>query len=362
MNSIGQENLPKLDVPFEPTHQKVVDAMLQLANIKNNDILYDLGCGDGRILIDAARRYCVRGVGIDIDPQRIREARENAAIYGVADKVQFIIGDIMEVNFSEATVVTLYLLDRINIRIRPLLIQQLKSGTRVVSHAFGMGYWEPDSVVTHPKARNNKIYLWVIPAPIGGKWSWATDFPTKDTQWNLQFNQEFQGATCKLVNPKYPVVSIGDVNLSGQKLQFETELQINGKKTKIVYRGIVTGDTIRGTQQCISSQWAGIYTWEAVRKPVSLIGIWEGKTDRLHSSDSEFKLCLQKLNNGILQADYISNKFNLSDLPFYAWGANIWFEINGLTYKGFIDGESINGSIRSEDGTNNLNWSAYRKN
>lgn len=148
------------DVIYVPTKEPVLNAMLDLANVTSSDVVYDLGCGDGRIVITAAKNFGAKGVGIDIDPQRIKEARENARAAEVTDKVEFIQGDLFEADFSEASVVTLYLLSRLNLRLKPLLLEQLKPGTRIVSHAFSMGDWEPDSSEV---VDGTTIYMWTVP-------------------------------------------------------------------------------------------------------------------------------------------------------------------------------------------------------
>lgn len=156
----AQESEIKKDVPYVPTRQNVVEAMLSLAKVKKDDVVYDLGCGDGRIVITSAKLYGTKGVGIDIDPQRIKEANENAAKENVAEQVSFIEGDLFKQDFSKATVVTLYLLPEINERLRPILLKQLKPGTRIVSHAFRMGSWKPEQEIT---IDNTMIYLWTVP-------------------------------------------------------------------------------------------------------------------------------------------------------------------------------------------------------
>jgi ubiquinone/menaquinone biosynthesis C-methylase UbiE len=147
------------DVVYVPTQHVVVDAMLKLADVKESDIVYDLGCGDGRMVVTAAKTYGTNGKGIDIDPQRIKEANENAVKAGVSDKVEFILGNLFDVDVSEATVVTLYLLESLNLRLRPKLLEQLKPGSRVVSNTFNMGDWAPDKVET---IEGYTIYLWTI--------------------------------------------------------------------------------------------------------------------------------------------------------------------------------------------------------
>lgn len=149
------------DVIYVPTPQPVVDAMLKLARVKKGDVLYDLGSGDGRIPVTAAKVYGVRAVGIDIDPQRIREANDNVAANNVGNLVTIRQADLFTSDFSEATVVTLYLLDSLNEKLRPKLLAELKPGTRIVSHAFRMGDWEPEA---KQEIGNNTIYMWTVPA------------------------------------------------------------------------------------------------------------------------------------------------------------------------------------------------------
>lgn len=148
--------------PYVPTPQEVVDRMLQLAEVKKTDVVYDLGCGDGRIPITAAKIYGARGVGVDIEPQRIAESTANAKRAGVAHLVTFKLQDAMKTDVSEATVVTLYLLSSSNLKLRPLLTSQLKPGARVVAHNFGMGDWQPDKVDTFIDTANSRrtLYLW----------------------------------------------------------------------------------------------------------------------------------------------------------------------------------------------------------
>ena len=141
----GQSAAPRRepDVPYVPTTDRAVEAMLKLAGVTKSDIVYDLGCGDGRIVIAAAKLFGARGVGIDINPVRIGEANENAKKAGVEKLVRFEENDLFEANFKEATVVTLFLLPNINLKLRPKLLQELKPGTRVVSNTFDMGDWKP---------------------------------------------------------------------------------------------------------------------------------------------------------------------------------------------------------------------------
>ncbi len=155
-----QEDWDKWDVPFVASHDAVIMAMLKLAKVTEYDIVYDLGCGDGRIPILAAQKFGARGVGIDIDPERIREAKDNAGSAGVRDKVRFIQQDLFQADIRAATVVTLYLLTSVNEKLKPKLRKELAPGTRIVSHQFGMGDWKPDRKT---KARGRQVLMWVVP-------------------------------------------------------------------------------------------------------------------------------------------------------------------------------------------------------
>jgi SAM-dependent methyltransferase len=151
----------KLDVVYVPTPQPVVDAMLELAQVKRSDVVYDLGSGDGRLVITAAKKYGASGVGIDLDPAMVKKARENAAAAGVATRVRFVTQNLYSVDLSRASVVTLYLLQSINERLRPRLVRQLKPGSRIVSHVFNMGpEWPPEKTLTVERSR---IFLWSLP-------------------------------------------------------------------------------------------------------------------------------------------------------------------------------------------------------
>ena len=164
------------DVPYVPTTEPAVEAMLKLAEVKKSDIVYDLGCGDGRIVITAAKKYGARGVGIDINPQRISEANANLKKAGVENLVRFEENDLFLADFHEATVVTLFLLPNINLKLKPKLLEQLKPGTRVVSNTFDMGEWKAvkefsvdDDPNDEDTGLSKRLYLWIIPEKDAGK-------------------------------------------------------------------------------------------------------------------------------------------------------------------------------------------------
>lgn len=179
----------KKDVPYVPTPQETVAEMLRLAQVSRDDLVYDLGSGDGRIVITAAKRHGARGVGIDIDPTRIEEANENARTAGVTDKVKFVQGDLFNADLREATAVTLYLLRSVNLRLRPKLLAELRPGTPVVSHDFDMGEWAPDD---HTRVGDDDVYLWIVPAKVDGNWQWK-DAAGRSVAGTIE--QEFQTFT-----------------------------------------------------------------------------------------------------------------------------------------------------------------------
>jgi SAM-dependent methyltransferase len=154
----------KLDVIFVATDLEIVNAMLTLAGVTRDDVVYDLGCGDGRIVIAAAKEFGARGVGVDLDPQRIREAQANAVRAGVADRVAFRVQDVFDTDIQPATVVTLFLSPELNARLRPRLTSQLKPGSRIVSHRYGIGDWVPERTETlSVRGTRNHIFLWRVP-------------------------------------------------------------------------------------------------------------------------------------------------------------------------------------------------------
>ena len=184
------------DVHFVPTPMEVVEAMLQVTRVGPKDVVYDLGSGDGRIVITAASRHGARGIGIDIDPQRIKESRQNADSAGVTDKVTFRQADLFKSDLRQASVVTLYLLPLLNQRLRPKLFQELRPGSRIASNAFDMGDWKPDSTIEVPGKVGGtyNVYYWVIPADVSGDWTIAVKGSEKRNVSLRQRYQQLEGA------------------------------------------------------------------------------------------------------------------------------------------------------------------------
>lgn len=210
----GQTTLSsrKLDVPYEPTPQRVVDAMLRMAQVKSTDFLIDLGCGDGRIPVTAAERYGVKTLCVDLDPNRIREARANARRAKVEDKVQIVEADLFKTDISAADVLTLYLWPEINLRLRPRVLE-LRPGTRIVSHEHNMGNWRPDAT---QRLGNNMIYLWHVPAKIGGSWRLSAGDQSFDVTLT-QVYQKFDGLALADGRKR----SISDGRIVGRDVTFQ---------------------------------------------------------------------------------------------------------------------------------------------
>lgn len=253
--------LASLDVHFVPTPQPVVDAMLKLADLGNDDILYDLGSGDGRIVITAAKRYGAHGVGIDLDPERIAESNVNAERAGVTDRVKFIQGDLFEADLGEATAVTLYLLDSLNLRLRPKLLRELRPGTPVVSHSFDMDDWEPDETVS---VDGDTVYLWIIPADVKGKWNLTVQEPAGERRLELDLGQEFQviNGMARLEGMEVPVEN---GRIEGDRLVFSITYPTGGGESTQTFNGRINGDSIQGTTNAQSGSDASPRPWTAER-------------------------------------------------------------------------------------------------
>jgi len=241
------------DVIYVPTPTVVVEEMLRMAAIKPGEMVYDLGCGDGRIVIAAARDFGARGIGVDIDPERIAESKANAEMAGVTDRVQFQEADLFTMNFSDADVVMLYLLPALNVRLRPRLLDELRPGTRIVSHAFMMGDWQPDerAQVGSPE---KSVYYWVIPAKVAGDWKVRLPDGKEGT---LSLQQEYQmvSGTLQRDGRSFP---LANGKLKGTQLAFT--FGEDAQATSVTVN--VTGDRFTGAQQRGQSDRSEAWTGE----------------------------------------------------------------------------------------------------
>ena len=253
---------PRLDVPYVPTNQLAVEAMLRIANVGSEDYVIDLGSGDGRILITAAKQRGARGFGVDIDPQRVSEAIENAKAAGVSDRVRFYRRNLYDTKIAEATVVTLYLLPRVNVELRPRLLAELKPGTRVVSHDFDMGDWQPDLRVSVRDA-GSEIYYWVIPAQVAGRWQVKAAAPRGRQNFEIEFKQKYQELTAAVKGFDRPA-AVRDARVEGDRLQF-TVVDEADFAHRVRYEGKVSASGISGLLRGDGSAPRGEHKWRAVR-------------------------------------------------------------------------------------------------
>jgi SAM-dependent methyltransferase len=263
-----------LDVPYVPTRPEVVAKMLDMAKVGKDDILYDLGCGDGRIVITAAKLYGTHGVGIDINPERIKESQENAEKEGVTSLVKFFQQDLFETDFHEATVVSLYLLSSVNLRLRPILFSQLRPGSRVVSHDFSMDTWKPDdSAVVEEGGRTHDVFFWTIPANASGSWQWTWSEGPRSLPCRLDVEQRFQFLSGRIAVGGRELPLKGPA-ISGDKVKFSVDREENGRPETITFEGRVIGDTVVGT---MGGQGRSRQAWKAERnratkKPIDVDG------------------------------------------------------------------------------------------
>lgn len=236
--ALASAQAPRLDVIYVPTPAETVDRMLTLATVGPNDFVIDLGCGDGRIAIGAAA-LGARALGVDIDPARIREAKANAAAAGLTDKVTFREQNLFETALSDATVLTLYLLPELNLKLRPKILA-LKPGTRVVSHRFDMGDWKPD----HSEEIARLVHFWVVPARVAGRWQMRAG----EQNFTLTLQQQFQdfSGTATIAGGVTPV---RNARLRGPDIEFTVDIA----GTPTAFRGKVDGNKISGKTE--SGEW-----------------------------------------------------------------------------------------------------------
>ncbi len=221
--AFAQDGPPRpLDVPYVPTPQHVVDTMLKVAGVGRRDFLIDLGSGDGRIPVTAATRFGTRGFGVDLNPVRVKEANENIAKNKVGDLVTIVQGDLFETDISKATVISMYLLPTVNMKLRPYVLN-LKPGTRIVSHDFDMGDWKADKI---EKLDYKTVYFWVVPSKVAGKYKVQIGRQTYD----MTLEQKFQDVTGNLIVDGKPV-PIKDGKLNGANLSME--VSVGGKTMKL---------------------------------------------------------------------------------------------------------------------------------
>lgn len=257
-------------VPFVVSPEEVVDRMLRIADVGADDYLIDLGSGDGRIVIGAAKRGA-RALGIDIDPTLVAKGRENAAAAGVSDRTKFVAQDLFDTDLSRASVVTMYLLPEVNLRLRPKLLA-LKPGTRLVSHDWNMGEWEPDETIelrTPEKpvglGGKSRIHLWIVPADARGHW--VAEIPQQGGTWEFDIGQEFQAVGVRArVGGGERDLTVRATRLRGLEIKMVITGLVGGKAWNHLFKGTISGDRMAGEAFVSDGEQQRMVPWTATRK------------------------------------------------------------------------------------------------
>jgi SAM-dependent methyltransferase len=242
------------DVVWVPTPEALVERMLKMAGVGPKDYVIDLGSGDGRTVIAAAQKFGARAMGIEYNPDMVALSAKNAEKAGLGDKVKFIKADIFETDFSQATVITMYLLPALNLKLRPKILD-LRPGTRVVSHAFNMEDWQPDQTVT---VEGRDAYLWIVPAKVEGAWKLSVPAGSGEESWNVRLGQQFQVLSGRAQNGDKSF-NLADGRLRGANIRFGF---VDGNGVKREFSGQVRGDRMEGTTQ---TQGGTPVKWSATR-------------------------------------------------------------------------------------------------
>ena len=256
------ERSHKLDAPFVRTPDYVIAEILSKAGVGKDDILYDLGSGDGRIVIEAAKKTGCRAVGIEIDAERVDDSRLNAARAGVQDRVRFVVADIFKENLSEATVVTIYMSGDVNRRLRPKLLRELKPGTRIATYTFDMDEWKPDDTTTFGR---EDAFFWVVPANASGKWTWTEGKGRSSVRWEIELKQVFQEFSGQISRNGRPFALRGG-KLKGNEIQFTLDGDAADRTSPLLFTGRIRGNTIEGAMINGTSR----QPWKATRNPATM--------------------------------------------------------------------------------------------
>ncbi len=255
--------------PFVVTPNEVVDRMLRLADPRAGDYLIDLGCGDGRIVIEAARRFGASGLGVDIDPRLVNLSRDNAKRAGVSERTRFEVLDLFETDLSKANVVTMYLLPEVNLKLRPLLIEMLRPGTRIVSHDYDLGDWVPDETIeirtpdklVGPMGRS-KVMLWVVPSDLRG--NWTSELPAHGGRWRFNVQQKHQLLDVKAAAEGHDI-PIRGAGLKGNEITLLGTGAIGGKIWNHRFQGMLKGDQLEGELRISDGEQTKRLAWNATR-------------------------------------------------------------------------------------------------
>jgi hypothetical protein len=266
----GAQAQQAADVPYVSTPWNVVAAMLDIARVNANDYLIDLGSGDGRIVIEAAKTLAVRGMGVELDGNLVFASREEAKRQGVTAKATFTQGNLFNFDISKATVLTMYLLPQINLQLRPRLLTQLRPGTRIVSHDFDMGEWNPDQhreIAVPNKSYGppvSQIYLWYVPADVAGTWRWQLTFGGETHTYEAKIDQRFQALDAVMLVDGGSAAS-QNLRLRGELFDFTLVREMYGRKVSHAVSGRIEGDTAIGRARITDGNENTTQDWRATR-------------------------------------------------------------------------------------------------
>jgi hypothetical protein len=254
-------------VPYEPTPNNVVEGMLKIGEVGPQDFLIDLGSGDGRIVIAAAKNRGARGLGVDLNPDLVARSIENAKTAGVADRVSFRQEDIFKTDLSQATVITMFLFPQVNLKLRPRLLE-LKPGTRIVSHFHDMADWRPDRqqrLMTTEHYGDTWIFEWVVPAKVAGRWEWTEQRSGVTQRHLLDLYQSFQEVKGRLTTDSLRPIELRDAKLVGDKLTFWVPLREGSRTARVNFEGRASGTVIEGIETRAGSNGASAAPWSPQR-------------------------------------------------------------------------------------------------
>lgn len=265
------EKSGNFDIGYEPTPMPVVRAMLKLAAVGPNDFVIDLGSGDGRIVITAAKEFRARGFGVDLNEDLVELSRKYAEKNGVAHRTSFSVKDLFMTDLSKADVVTMYLHPEVNMKLRPKLWNDLRPGTRVVSHDFHMGDWRPDEFmiidITRVDRDDSILYLWIMPARVSGSWQWSIPMLGGEQNFSADFNQHFQDIGGVASNQKGRW-RLFDATLRGNRIAFSLVSEAHHRMIRQDYDGRVKGSVIEGTVTLSGAMEKTTFEWRALRTAV----------------------------------------------------------------------------------------------
>ena len=257
-------------VPYVPTPQIVVERMLEIAKVGPEDYVIDLGSGDGRIVVTAAKKFGARGFGVDLNPVRVVEANQNARSAGVTDKVSFFQRDLFDTDLAQATVITMYLLPRVNLDLRPRILD-LKPGTRIVSHDFSMDDWKPDA---HEELEvkdkyvgsdgRSDIYYWVVPAKVAGRWQSQLQVRRVSIPYEFTLTQQYQviSGSARVAGRNVP---LQNAKITGNAVTFDLTADVDGAPVKHTFAGTINGDAMTGTADLSGPRLQSRLDWNAKR-------------------------------------------------------------------------------------------------